>query len=238
MPKFSIIIPTFNEEALIARCLQSVSLQDTDVSYEIIVADSNSTDNTVGIAEKYADKVVLCPRGIAVGRNAGAKAARGKYLVFMDGDSVASKGLVEAYNDAFSDARCIAATGPILPLERMKKYEDLLVRAGAKLYTKKWMKLLILLGKPAFIGSNSAFRKDKFFEVGGFNERLVTFEDGDLSMRLAGRGNFAFHEDAVVYTSIRRLKKWGYIKFVGFHASNTLRYLLMGRSHSHYEEVR
>lgn len=238
LPKFSIIVPTFNEEKLIGRCLQSLALQDTDCAYEIIVADSNSTDGTVGIAEKYADKVVLCPRGIAVGRNAGAKAAKGKYLIFIDGDSVASKRLVAAYSDAFADKNCVAATGPILPLERLRGHENLLVSTGAKLYTRKWMKLLLLLGKPAFIGSNSAFRRDRFFEVGGFNEKLATFEDGDLSMRLVGKGKFAFHNDAIVYTSVRRLKKWGYIKFVGFHASNTLRYVLFGRPHSHYEEVR
>ncbi|MGC8924005.1 MAG: glycosyltransferase [Candidatus Micrarchaeia archaeon] len=236
--KFSVIVPTLNEEKYIEECLSTLYAQDTTDSYEIIVADSHSTDKTVRIAEKYADKVVSCGKGISHGRNSGAKAAKGKYLVFIDADSLASPGLLSAYSKVFERKDCIAGTGPIFPKEKLGSFEDIFVNIGSKLYTESWIKFLISIGKPAFIGSNSAFSKEKFMEIGGFREDLNTFEDGDLSMRLVGKGRFAFHSNAKVYTSIRRLKRWGYLKFIKFHTSNTIKYMLFKNPHKNYEVVR
>lgn len=238
MAKFSVVIPTLNEERYIEQCLNSLYTQETSSPYEIIVADSHSTDGTVRIAEKYADKIVQCSKGISVGRNAGAAASKGSHLIFIDADSIASPSLVDAYTDAFSDKKYIAATGPIFPKEKLHSIEDAFVRIGSKLYTESWIKFLIKVGKPAFIGSNSAFRKDMFKEIGGFREHLSTFEDGDLSMRLAGKGDFVFHERARVYTSIRRLRKWGYFRFIQFHTTNTFKYMLFKKAHEEYETVR
>lgn len=238
MPRLSIIVPTYNEEKYIEECLSSLYSQNTDVSYEIIVSDGGSTDNTVRIADKYADKVIVTGRGISKGRNEGAKASKGDYIVFIDADSIASPSLISAYADAFYNRKAIAATGPIFPKEKLSSYENVFVRIGSKLYTESWIKFLIKIGKPAFIGSNSAFSRKLFFEVGGFNEKLNTFEDGDLSMRLVGKGNFMFHENAKVYTSVRRLKKWGYLKFIQFHTTNTLKYMLFEKPYDDYEPVR
>jgi glycosyltransferase involved in cell wall biosynthesis len=238
MVNFSVVIPTLNEAKFIERCLLSLYSQHTDESYEIIIADSNSSDGTTRIAEKYADKVILCDKGISLGRNTGAKAAKGKCLVFIDGDSVASHTLISAYADAFKNKNVIAATGPIFPLEKLAEHEDAFMRIGSRLYTESWMKFLIKINRPAFIGSNSAFRKDVFLKNGGFREDLSTFEDGDLSMRLADKGKFMFHEDARVYTSIRRLKKWGYLKFIRFHTTNTFKYMLFKSAHEHYDTIR
>lgn len=240
MVKFSVVIPTLNEAKYIERCLLSLYSQHTDESYEIIIADSHSTDGTVRIAEKYADKVITCGKGVSLGRNMGAKASKGKYLIFIDGDSVASHTLISAYSAAFSSKRVIAATGPIFPLEKLAEHEDIFIRIGSKLYTESWMKFLIKINKPAFIGSNSAFRKSDFLKHGGFREDLRTFEDGDLSMRIAGKkeGDFVFHEGARVYTSIRRLKKWGYLKFIRFHTTNTFKYMLFKSPYEHYDVVR
>ncbi len=238
MVTLSVIVPTLNEEKYIEDCLTSLYSQNTDVSYEIIVSDGGSDDGTVRIADKYADKVVMTGRGISKGRNEGAKASRGRYLVFIDADSIASSTLISAYADAFINKNAIAATGPIFPKEKLSSYENLFVQIGSKLYTESWIKFLIKIGKPAFIGSNSAFSKNVFFDAGGFNEKLNTFEDGDLSMRLVGRGDFMFHEHARVYTSVRRLKKWGYFKFIKFHTTNTLKYMLFEKPHDDYEPVR
>ena len=81
---FSIIIPTYNEEEYLPILLKSIKKQDFN-SYEIIVADANSTDKTREIAEEYGCRVV--DGGLpAVGRNNGAKVAKGEYLLFLDSD--------------------------------------------------------------------------------------------------------------------------------------------------------
>jgi glycosyltransferase involved in cell wall biosynthesis len=60
--KVSVIIPTYNEENYIKNCILALRNQDYKGEYEIIVSDGNSKDNTVKIAKKFADKVVVCEK--------------------------------------------------------------------------------------------------------------------------------------------------------------------------------
>lgn len=81
---FSIIIPTYNEEEYLPTLLDSIKKQNFD-DYEIIIADANSTDRTREIAEEYG--CIIVDGGMpAVGRNNGAKVAKGDYLLFLDSD--------------------------------------------------------------------------------------------------------------------------------------------------------
>jgi glycosyltransferase involved in cell wall biosynthesis len=80
--KLSILIMTFNEEANIARCLESVNWAD-----EIIVVDSLSTDQTVEIVKNYTDKVFLQPwLGFAEQRNIALSKAKGEWVFLLDAD--------------------------------------------------------------------------------------------------------------------------------------------------------
>ena len=81
---FSIIIPTYNEEEYLPVLLDSIEEQDFS-DYEIIVADANSEDKTREIAEEYG--CIIVDGGLpAVGRNNGAKVAKGELLLFLDSD--------------------------------------------------------------------------------------------------------------------------------------------------------
>ena len=89
----SIIIPAFNEERLIERCLQSISVSlvanfTPGVTSEIIVVDNNSTDKTADLARQAGAQVVFEPiNQIGRARNAGAAEATGDWLLFLDADS-------------------------------------------------------------------------------------------------------------------------------------------------------
>ena len=96
----SIIIPAFNEERLIARCLQSISTS-VAANYkpgfisEIIVVDNNSTDDTPWLARQAGAQVVFEPiNQIGRARNAGAAVAAGDWLLFVDADSILNPGLL------------------------------------------------------------------------------------------------------------------------------------------------
>ena len=82
--KFSIIIPTYNEEEYLPKLLESIKSQDfTD--YEVIVADAQSNDNTREIAKEYG--CIVVEGGLpGVGRNKGAEVAKGEVLLFLDSD--------------------------------------------------------------------------------------------------------------------------------------------------------
>ncbi|MEM3781898.1 MAG: glycosyltransferase [Candidatus Micrarchaeaceae archaeon] len=233
MPTFSVIIPALNEEKYIGYSLEGLA-QQTNKDFEIIVVDGGSKDKTRSIAKKHAKVVIDLWPGAAHSRNTGAKYAKGKYFVFLDADTKPSRGLIEEYMKAFSEADTVAATGPVLPLERTSKR----VRLGYKFVSIYFAKFMLLLRRPSINGMNFAVRKDAFNSVGGFNGNFKTYEDWDLSRRLAKVGRIVFSENAVVYTSVRRVEAWGILGFARYHIGNMLRYFFLKRPKEDYEAIR
>src|SRR5574344_819167 len=90
----SIIIPTLNEEKNITRLLKQITNQQIGDMYEILIADAGSKDKTCEIAKNFGARVV--PGGLpAVGRNSGAKYAKGDILLFLDADLELSPDLIK-----------------------------------------------------------------------------------------------------------------------------------------------
>ena len=97
--KYSIIIPVFNVEKYIRKCIESV-IQQTFSDYEVIVVDDGTPDHSMDIVEEYVDtgklKIVhQSNSGIAKARFAGIDAASGEYLLFLDSDDFVSQKLLE-----------------------------------------------------------------------------------------------------------------------------------------------
>ncbi len=86
MPRFSIIVPVFDEAAGIADALAALA-PFRRRGVEVIVVDGGSSDTTVELARPHADRVLHAPRGRAVQMNAGAEAARGDVLLFLHADT-------------------------------------------------------------------------------------------------------------------------------------------------------
>ena len=91
MPKISIIIPVYNVEPYLRRCIDSV-LEQTMQDYEIVVVNDGSTDNSGSICDQYAnqyDQIRVIHKqngGLSDARNTGIKAATGDYILFLDSD--------------------------------------------------------------------------------------------------------------------------------------------------------
>lgn len=100
---FSIIIPSYNSEKTINRCLDSV-LKQTFQDYECIVIDDGSTDNSPKILDEYACldsrfKIIHKKNnGVSSARNHGIEYARGQYVVFIDSDDYVSEKYLEHFN--------------------------------------------------------------------------------------------------------------------------------------------
>ncbi len=88
------------------------------------------------------------------------------------------------------------------------------------------------------IGSNLAIRRDVFEKIGGFNTEYITCEDLDLGKRASQHGKLHYHARLKHYVSARRVRKWGYLKYVGFHLYNGVRYHFTGKASRKYEDVR
>ena len=109
MPKISVIVPVYNTEKYIEKCLDSIISQDMK-DIEVIVVNDGSTDNSEEIIKKYVeqypDKVKLYTQvngGLSSARNYGISKATGKYLCFVDSDDYIAKNLFDELDTFISD---------------------------------------------------------------------------------------------------------------------------------------
>ncbi len=100
MPKLSVLINTYNEEKMIAGCLEHLLWAD-----EVVVADSESTDNTVKIAQQYPVKVVPILRtNFSEMRNAGLKQLSGDWVLLIDADERVTPELANEIQRVLADS--------------------------------------------------------------------------------------------------------------------------------------
>ena len=231
--KISVIIPALNEEAYIRNAFDGLRDQDFR-DFEIIVVDGGSNDRTREIARKHAKVVVLRKIGAGRARNLGARLAKGNLLLFIDADTRPAKGLLRTYSNIMKDRSIAAVTGPILPLEKAGAHFIL----GYALVSILFVRLSILVGRPSFMGSNFAVRRKAFRNVHGFVERMMTYEDWDLSNRLKRQGRMVYSGKALVHTSVRRVKKWGMLRYFAYYVVNIFRYHVWNDSNKTYKPIR
>src|SRR5437867_847416 len=113
LPRYSLIIPAYNEERLLGRLLDSVDAARATYgggdAVEVIVADNASTDRTAVIAAMRGCRVIAVEkRVIAAARNAGARAARGEFLAFVDADAQVHPDTFVEIDHARADPRVVA----------------------------------------------------------------------------------------------------------------------------------
>ena len=107
MYEISIVIPVYNVEKYLARCLDSVYGQETEIPYEVVIVDDGATDGSGAICDAYAAEhpqitVVIHQENAGLGgaRNTGIHAAQGKYIFFVDSDDTIRPDAVEKLCDA------------------------------------------------------------------------------------------------------------------------------------------
>ena len=118
----TVVVPTYNEERNIERCLRALNNQNIPRdSYEIIVVDGDSKDKTREIASKYADKVIRqVSSGVGGARNDGAMVASGQIVATTDADCIPDEDWLHTILEDFDDEEIVAVTGyldPMIPKE-------------------------------------------------------------------------------------------------------------------------
>ncbi|MEE3489534.1 MAG: MJ1255/VC2487 family glycosyltransferase [Methanobrevibacter sp.] len=197
----SIIIPTYNEEEYLPVLLDSIKSQSFD-DYEIIVADANSTDKTREVAESYGCTVV--DGGLpAVGRNNGAKIAKGEYLLFLDSDLELTEDYLRNALYEFRMERLGIAITQMTPMSN--KIEDKIFHDFANYFMISVEKI-----KPHGAGCYGIIaRKELHDRCNGFDEDLTFGEDTDYIERLAKIEPFKVLRNAKIGVSTRRLEEEG-----------------------------
>lgn len=222
-PSISVVVPTRNEGRYIEPTLRAIRAQSFEGSYELIVADYRSQDDTVARARKHADRVVRARRpGPAAGRNAGAEEASGRVLVFLDADTWPRDNLLETVWTTFRRRRVSGATCPVVPTSA--DLEDFLLFW----FINNYFRTAILAGVPHSSGVCLAARRNAFEAAGGFDEKLTIAEDVDLARRLRHHGRFVFMPGTLVMTSPRRIQRWGIARTASVWAANYMKVLTLG----------
>ncbi len=232
VPLLSVVIPTFREAGYLEACIRSIRALDLPAGQaEIIVSDASSPDGTQQIARRLADRLVITEaRGIAIGRNAGAAAATGSILLFVDADTILDAPFGRRCLRAFDDPSVVAYTG--VPRPSGGSFFARFAYRGTYILVR----LFHALGIDLFPGICVAYRTNAFRIVGGFREDLGISEDIDLSRRISQLGRCVIDRDARATVSTRRLDAHAF-SVVLFHIVNDIRYLVTGRSARTYPKT-
>jgi glycosyltransferase involved in cell wall biosynthesis len=210
------VVPTYNEEKNIEKCLQSLHSQTVPRErVEIIVVDGDSGDRTREIAERLADKVIIqTSEGVGGARNDGFTIATAPIVATTDADCQPYPRWLEAIQSGFDRDDVVAVTGYLDPMDwgEMGGAEKLTYQ------TLFWLSNVLLtalsaLGKYHLCGANSAFRKTTFLETGGYLP-LTYADDTELYKRIKHKGRVKLLDKMVIHYSVRRIKKMGLLNYI------------------------
>ncbi|MDD1674499.1 MAG: glycosyltransferase [Methanomicrobiales archaeon] len=204
----SVIVPSFNEEKNIGRCLASLSVQTLPRDqYEIIVVDGNSKDRTREIAMQYADQVFIqtSPR-VGGARNDGALRAKGDILATTDADCIIPPEWLVTIRAGFRKEDTVQVYGPVDPIEPgignrlslalANTFSTFGYCTGTLYYT---------------LGCNTAFRRDAFIAAGMYRISDAG-DDLEIALRMKKRGDIKFIRRMRVGFSMRRYEQFGTLK--------------------------
>ncbi len=183
-PTLSVIVPAWNEEKCLARTIDSLQRaaryyeRQRDGTVEIIVVDNNSQDRTADIACELGLAVVFEPvNNIGRARNAGARAAHGKYLAFCDADNRVTENLLCLIHDHLARPDIVGGGTWIEP-----------ERSGFKVWFFYSIWHLFVRFSRVGVGMMHCRRED-FLSFGGFDETIYAAEDIQFAYDLRQLGN-------------------------------------------------
>jgi glycosyltransferase involved in cell wall biosynthesis len=217
-PLISIIVPAYNSERTIKKCIDSL-LEIDYANYEIFIVDDGSVDRTKEILSEYRSRINIIESqhvGPSKCRNIAAKKAKGEFLAFTDSDCIVDKSWLRELIKGFTNEKVVSVGGIQFSPEGESKFgksvQDFFELTGflggyiKKVQSSKF-KVQSLEEKEKNIyktkhnpSCNSIYRKDVFLDISGFDENLWPSEDVDLDYRLKKRGfEFRYNPQAVVY---------------------------------------
>jgi rSAM/selenodomain-associated transferase 2 len=201
----SVVIPTLNAEASLARCLTALVPAAVDgVVREVIIADGGSTDATAAIADEAGATFIQAERGRGQQLAAGACAAKSGWLLFLHADTVLQPGWEE------EALRHMRAAGPA---ERPGSAAVFRFRLDDRGFGAAWLQTMVALRCAIFAlpyGDQGLLISRRLYdEIGGF-QPLPLMEDVDIVRRL-GRRRIVLLRSAAV-TSARRYREEGYFR--------------------------
>tara|TARA_B110000459_G_C16594973_1_gene488130 strand:+ start:1430 stop:2140 length:711 start_codon:yes stop_codon:yes gene_type:complete len=215
----TIVIPSYNEERYIYNTLWKISRQRFLGILEVIIADGNSNDETLNFIKKASNdfpnlSITVTEGGkVGYGRNQGASLVTTPYILFMDADSI----LIE--EDILSESIKYLETHQLISV----KQQSITPEDGKSMYTYKILDWIRKIMPITFCtGCFFLISKDKFDELGGFDETLQNSEDFWLSKKIP-KSKFKILDKHIGQDN-RRFLKIGYWRFLKLNILNYINF--------------
>ncbi|KPQ44514.1 MAG: dolichyl-phosphate mannose synthase related protein [Candidatus Methanoperedens nitroreducens] len=206
----SVIVPTYNEEANITACLQSLCNQTISRDeYEIIVVDGNSNDRTYELAQVYADEVMTqTSKKVGGARNDGVLRACGDIVATTDADCIIPPEWLEIIKNDFESHDIVQLYGTVYPIEEGLKHKISLMSANTFSRIGYYTRALYYT-----LGCNTAFDKEAFLRAGMY-QCIDAGDDVEIALRMRKIGRVMLDDRMKVGFSMRRFQQFGMIKSV------------------------
>ena len=236
----SVIVPTFNRKAKLARCLQALAAQTIGADeFEVIVVDDGSTDDTQEFLRKQQWPFRLFHfqqknQGAGAARKFGVEQARGEYLLLMNDDTISEPELLQEHLQLQRQHHdsCFAVLGTF-EYERPARRRALthFLSTDPFMFPQKNMHPEWYYGHTHFITCNLSIRRDAVLACGSFDPAFRLGEDTELGLRMASGGckvvyhprARAWHDHLEMKVSdmVRRAKAYGpvYLRLLEKHPS-------------------
>jgi glycosyltransferase involved in cell wall biosynthesis len=202
----SVIIPAYNEEKYIRRCIESVKKQKTELIYEIIVVNNNSKDRTKEIAQSFGARVIDEKRkGVGYARRTGTEHANGEIIIHLDADTELYENHLERVWKHFQENPETACLGG-----QFIFYDANLFKKLFRFFSYRpllYFSRISSKGKAGAMGNNMAFKKSLYLKTNGFDVKLNHGEDMALCRELSKYGKITVDLSLKVKTSVRRYEK-------------------------------
>ena len=213
----SIIIPVFNEESHLKKCLESIADQ-SERPDEVIVIDNNSSDSSVKIAQSFSFVKVIDEKkqGVLFARNTGFDNAKSDIIGRIDADTVLERNWCKNVRHIFGDKRIGAATGPVMyydmPFKKAGYHLDNTIRSAIKKVSENF---------PFLFGTNMAIRRSIWQAYrDDFCTNKDIHEDLDIAIHLAQANvSIAYRPLMVAGMSARRYddKPKDFYRYISYH---------------------
>ena len=184
--KISIIIPAYNQEKYIERCIQS-AINQTQPALEIIVVNDGSTDNTLKIIDGYEDKIRIISKkngGVSSARNKAIENAVGDWILLLDSDDELFPEHIEYVMPRLKESNC-----QFTYVNSIVEKDGVIVRTGVEDEQHEVRDLLSIYKSPYTAVSGIVIARQLLRDIGGFDTSLNTAEDIDVKLKLMGHTN-------------------------------------------------
>ncbi len=245
--KLSIVIPAYNEEKYIGRCLTSVFSQIETLGgrfdIEVIVVNNTSVDRTAEIAAEFADVLVVNEnqKGLTKARQAGFAASKGDLVANVDADSKLPEGWIEkVFSEFEKNEKLVALSGPFI-YDHSSRLSSFFVwfwyRVGQMTH---FVNQYIFKNGAMLQGGNFILRRNALEKIGGYDTSIDFWgEDTDIAKRISKVGRVKFTFKLPMITSPRRFRKDGFIVAAWKYFINYIWVLFSGKPFlKEYEEIK